>query len=71
MGKEPTQEYVQVQINTPRPYRWSTGKYLGKLYKEAKGHKKLVTNRCTKCKELVYPPQMVCGRCKVARTGWR
>jgi uncharacterized OB-fold protein len=65
MEKEPTQEYIQVKIDTPRPYRWSTGKYLGKLYKEARDRKKLVTNRCTKCKELVYPPQMVCGRCKV------
>jgi uncharacterized OB-fold protein len=65
MGKEETQEYIQVKIDTPRPYRWSTGKYLGKLYKEARAHKKLVTNRCPKCKELLYPPQMVCGRCNV------
>jgi len=65
MAQESSQEYIHVPIARPRPYRWSTGKYLGKLYKEARDNKKLVTNRCPKCKELLWPPQMVCGRCKV------
>jgi uncharacterized OB-fold protein len=59
------QEYISVSYTKERPYRWSTGKYLGKLYKEAVENKRLVTNRCPKCKELVWPPQAVCGRCKV------
>lgn len=58
-------EYLSVSYDKPRVYRWSTGKYLGKLYKEAKENKRLVTNRCPKCKELLWPPQAVCGRCKV------
>jgi len=65
MAKEPSQEYVNVIIDKRRYYRWSTGKYIGKLYKEAKDNKKLVTNRCPKCKEFLWPPQAVCGRCKV------
>ena len=67
MAKDPAgeKEYVHVRITTPRPYRWSTGRYMSKLFKEARDNKRLVTNRCTSCKELVYPPQQVCGRCKV------
>lgn len=65
MAEESSQEYIQIPIARSRPYRWSTGKYLGKLYKEARDNKKLVTNRCRKCKELLWPPKMVCGRCKV------
>jgi uncharacterized OB-fold protein len=64
-AKESKPEYIQVVFNAPRPYSWSTGKHVGKLYKEARDHKKLVTNRCPKCKELLWPPRVVCGRCKV------
>ena len=60
-----SQEYIKVAIATPRPYRWSSGKFLGRLYREAKENKRLVANRCRKCKELLWPPQAVCGRCKV------
>jgi len=65
MAEEPSQEYIHVAYTMSRPYRWATGKYLGKLYKEMRDSKKLVANRCPKCKEFLWPPQMVCGRCKV------
>ena len=65
MAKEPPEEHVKIPIAMSRPYRWSTGKYLGKLYKEARDNKRLVTNWCPKCKELLWPPRAVCGRCKV------
>lgn len=65
MAQEPSQEYIHVAYTMSRPYRWSAGKYLSKLYREMRDSKKLVTNRCPKCKELLWPPQMVCGRCKV------
>ena len=58
-------EYIKVEIARARNYRWSSGKYLGKLYKEALENKKLVTNRCPKCKELLWPPAGACGRCNV------
>lgn len=58
-------EYIQVKFDRPRPYRWSTGKYLGKVYKEAKENRKMVGNRCPKCKQILWPPLPVCGRCKV------
>ncbi len=63
--EESSPEYIHVKFNTPRPYRWSTGKYLGKAYKEAKENKRMVGNRCPKCKEILWPPVAVCGRCKV------
>ena len=42
-------EYIRINYNAPRPYNWSTGKYLGKVYAEAKENKKLVGNRCPQC----------------------
>jgi len=64
MAEESSQEYIQVPFDRSRPYRWSTGKYLGKLYAEAKDNKRLVTNRCRTCGQLLWPPKKVCGRCK-------
>ena len=66
-GKEP--EYIHVKIARPRKYDWSTGKYLGHVYAEAKENKKIVGNRCPKCKELYTPSSPVCPRCKV-EMGW-
>lgn len=56
---------IIIEIDQPRKYRWSTGKYIGRTYHEAKENKKLVANRCWKCKEVLWPPVEVCGRCKV------
>ena len=65
MAQDSKQEYLHVTYNLPRPYRWSTGQYMGRTFREARDHKKIVTNRCPKCKELLWPPARVCGRCKV------
>jgi uncharacterized OB-fold protein len=59
------QEYITVVFDRPRKYKWSTGKYMGMTYKEALENKKLVSNRCQKCKKVLWPPVQVCGRCKV------
>lgn len=63
--KKEIREYFSVDFDTPRIYQWSTGKYLGRLFKEALENKKMVANRCCKCKEILWPPSQVCGRCKV------
>ena len=63
--EEKKPEYITVRIDAPRKYRWSTGKYIGRTYKEAQENKKLVANRCVQCKEVLWPPVEVCGRCKV------
>jgi uncharacterized OB-fold protein len=71
MAKKPSKkekkkpQYLSVDFDAPRKYRWSTGKYIGRTYKEAHENKKLVANRCVKCKEVLWPPVQVCGRCKV------
>src|SRR4030042_6618343 len=62
-------EYIRVKFALPRHYDWSTGKYLGHFYAEAKENKKIVGTRCPKCKEILLPPTPVCGKCKVDM-GW-
>jgi len=66
-GSEP--EHIAIRIALPRRYNWSTGKYLGRFYTEAKENKKIVGNRCPKCKEIWLPPTLVCPKCKV-EMGW-
>ncbi len=68
--KKSEPEYIFVEFNTPRKYRWSTGPYVGKMYHEARMNKKLYANQCPKCKKMLWEPQVVCGRCKV-ETGWK
>jgi len=62
-------EYIRIKYNAHRPYDWSTGKYLGKVYAEAKENKKLVGNRCPQCKDIWLPPTPVCPKCKIDM-GW-
>ena len=67
--KGSTPEYIRVAFDNPRRYHWSTGKYLGKFYAEAKENKRIVGNRCPKCREIWLPPTPVCPKCKVDM-GW-
>jgi len=63
-------EYIRIEFDLPRRYNWSTGRYLGKVYAEAKENKKMVAPRCPKCKQLwARPPSPVCPKCKVDM-GW-
>jgi uncharacterized OB-fold protein len=63
--KDKKPEYITIEIDAPRKYRWSTGPYIGRTYREAQENKKIVANRCVQCKEVLWPPMQVCGRCKV------
>lgn len=63
--KAKEQEYISVEYNTPRKYSWSTGKFIGKYYYESYKSKKIVSNRCPECKDILWPPMSVCGRCKI------
>ncbi len=66
-------EYIKVDIARPRSYRWSSGKYLGKLYKEALEKKKLVTNRCPSASSYCGRPRGPAAGATLRRgkTGWR
>jgi uncharacterized OB-fold protein len=68
-AEESKPEYIQIKYDLPRRYDWSTGKYLGHFYAEAKENKKITGNRCPKCKEVWLPPTPVCPKCKVDM-GW-
>jgi uncharacterized OB-fold protein len=68
-SEEAKPEYIHVKFDRPRCYDWSTGKYVGHLYAETKENKKMVGNRCPKCKEIWLPPTVVCPKCKVDM-GW-
>ena len=64
-AEERKPEYINVKCDRPRKYDWSTGKYLGYVYTEAKENKKIMGNGCPKCKEIYTPSSPVCPRCKV------
>ena len=43
--KKKKPEYITVKFDAPRQYRWSTGKYMGRTFREAQENKKLVDQR--------------------------
>jgi len=63
--KESEAERIKIEFDRPRPYRWSTGRFMGKAYTEMKENMKFVANRCPKCNEFIWEPKITCGRCKV------
>lgn len=65
MTEESSEEYIMIPIDMARPYRWSRGQYIGRLFKEGRDNRRLVANRCPECQHLLFPPQKVCGRCHV------
>jgi len=64
-AEESGPEYIRVKYDMPRRYNWSTGKCMGHAYAEAKENKKIVLNRCPKCRETAMMPTVVCPKCKV------
>lgn len=45
------------------PYKWTTGKRVGKFLTELKDNKKILGAKCPKCKKVYVPPSFVCGKC--------
>ena len=45
-------------------FNFHVGKYLDKMY-DAFENKKLVGNKCPKCKDVLFPPRKVCGKCRI------
>ncbi len=64
-GSETKAERIKIEYDLPRYYDWSTGPYTGKAFTEMKENKKIMSNRCPKCKEFLWEPMVTCGRCKV------
>ena len=64
-AKEPSEEFITIDIARDLDYRWKVGRYLSRFNQEMRDNKRLVANRCPKCGMLYLPPQMVCGRCHV------
>ena len=65
MAEQPSEELITITWQRAVPYKWKLGRVLGRFYKEMRDNKRLVGNQCPKCKELMFPPRTVCGRCKV------
>ena len=45
------------------PYKWSYGETLSEFFRETRENKRIIGARCTKCKKILVPPTVVCGRC--------
>ncbi len=64
-------EHLIIDITINIPYMWSAGKYYGKFFKELRDNAKFFANVCPRCKRVLFPPRVVCGRCHVrAKDEW-
>lgn len=45
------------------PYTWSYGGSITRFFDETKSNKKIYGARCSKCKKVIVPAVIICGRC--------
>ena len=65
MAEQPSEEYITVEYTRPVPYRWKSGRFVGRFCREMRDNKRLVANTCPVCNKVSMPPHMFCGKCKV------
>jgi len=65
MAEQPTEEFIKANYPRGIDYRWKVGRYLGRFYQEMRDNKRFVANSCPECKEIMFPPNQVCARCRV------
>jgi len=52
------------------PYRWSTGRHVGKFYQEIKDSARIYCNVCPECGHALILPRPVCARCHIKMGEW-
>lgn len=65
-GKERAEELIALRQLISVPQRFTTGPLMGKFLKELRDHKRILGNRCPKCRRIQTPPREVCAVCRVA-----
>ncbi len=58
-------EFMRLPATVNLEYKYSTGRYLGRFYKELRDNKRLVANKCGKCGRVLFPPRIACPDCMV------
>lgn len=62
---EKGKEFLKIPSEVRLEYRFSTGPYLGRFYRELRDNKRFVANKCGQCGRVLFPPRISCPDCMV------
>jgi uncharacterized OB-fold protein/putative sterol carrier protein len=68
-AKEAEQELIVLRKTISVNQRFATGPVMGKFLKGLR-EKKILANKCPRCRRLQLPPREVCAVCRVRATDW-
>lgn len=69
MNKEPSKEYLFVDLLASVPYEWAAGPVLGRFLLELRDNGRIMGNKCPSCGRVMLPPRPFCGRCRGVEPG--
>ncbi|MFH1646501.1 MAG: zinc ribbon domain-containing protein [Chloroflexota bacterium] len=65
MNQQTAQEYIRVPHRLTARWREPAGIYVNRLFLSMRDKKQLLAIKCPKCGAVWFPPEPVCGKCKV------
>jgi uncharacterized OB-fold protein/putative sterol carrier protein len=63
--EEKREELIMLKQVLSIPQHFTTGPLMGKFLKELRDNRRILGNRCPKCRRIQTPPREVCAVCKV------
>ena len=65
MSQPAQQDYIKVPHRLTAEWREPAGIYVNRLFLSIRDDKQLIGVRCPSCGAIWFPPEPVCGRCKI------
>jgi uncharacterized OB-fold protein len=65
MNQQTTQQYIKVPHRLTASWREPAGTYVNRLFLSMRDYKQLLGIKCPSCGAVWFPPEIVCGRCKI------
>ena len=65
MNQRVPDQYIKIPHTVRLLYRYAAGPYMARFCKELRENKRLVANRCPRCRRILFPPRISCPDCMV------
>ena len=65
MQPKTTEEFIRVPFRLTAKWRDPAGRFVNRLFLKMRDKEELWAVKCPKCKAIWFPPEPVCGKCKI------
>src|SRR3989304_4301726 len=65
MNRQASQDLIRVPHRLTASWREPAGVYVNRLFLSIRDKKQLLGIKCPSCGAVWFPPEIVCGRCKI------